>query len=99
MYPATIGHSVTKHLMCQLVRCGTPIWMRKPAPHPARRSHLRCGKVARGTPLPPPRPVKIRLIAQQFAAVLILSIKAAPSTRNIDPESQGIPQPWPPLKR
>jgi hypothetical protein len=42
---------------------------------------------------------KIRLIAEQFAAPFVVPIKAAPLARNIDPETGGLPQPWPQLSR
>jgi len=45
------------------------------------------------------REPEIRPIAQQFDAPFIVSLKAAPSARNIEPESRALPQPWPWLGR
>jgi hypothetical protein len=99
MYPATIGQTLTKHLMCQLVRCGLPARIRKSTVSTAFRVRQRRAGHAFGAAVNARHTAEIRLIARQFGALSVIPINAAPFAGNIDPQTGRVPQPWQWLKR
>src|SRR5712671_3988677 len=76
------GHhrpSLSKQLKCQSLHCGNAGPGGETPPPPRYRSHLGCGKDARGTLLARPRRDRPSLISQQSAAILSLR----PNTRHL----------------